>query len=94
MKIDVEHHPERGEFVVTIDGLRSQLRYERVGDEVLDLRSTFVHRDLRGRTVGIQLVRSALDYARAQGYRVIPTCWFVETVVERYPDYRDLLVTR
>ena len=91
MHVEIQHHPDLNQFVGTADGKDSYLRYRSVDDGTLDLVSTFVHRELRGRGVGEKLVRSALDYARDQGLRIIPSCWFVDTVIARHPQYRDLL---
>jgi predicted GNAT family acetyltransferase len=92
MQIDVRHEPERSQFVAEVNGTRSYLRYL-LSDDALDLVSTYVHPDVRGRRVGETLVRRALDHARDSGYDVIPTCWFVDTVVRRNPGYQDLLIT-
>jgi hypothetical protein len=91
MDVQIEHDEARGEFAAVVDGRKSFLRYARVGDGTLDLRSTFVHPDLRGRGLGEKLVRRALDHARANDLDVIPTCWFVDTVVARHPGYRELI---
>lgn len=92
MRTEVHHHEGDQRFVAVTDGLQSVLRYREVGESTLDLVSTFVHREVRGRGVGERLVTAALDYAREEGYDVIPSCWFVGTVIERHPRYRDLLV--
>ena len=36
-------------------------------------------------------MKTGLDYARAQNYRVVPYCWFVSSFIERYPQYQDLV---
>lgn len=94
MIVDVEHDEERQQFVARVEGKNGFLRYARVDERTVDLRTTWVHPELRGRMVGETLVKRALEWARENGYAVIPTCWFVDTVVERNPGYRDLLVTR
>ena len=91
MTFDIVHEREQLRFVTVAGGRTGLLRYRPVDDETLDLTSTWVHPSLRGRGVGEALVRAALDHARAEGYSVIPTCWFVRTVVERHPGYEDLL---
>ncbi len=92
MNVQVEHREADHQFIALVDGHRCYLRYVPRDGDVLDLVSTFVHPEVRGRHVGVKLVRAALDHARNESLGVIPTCWFVETVIERYPEYRDLLV--
>jgi len=85
------HEPEWEQFVAEVDGHRATLSYRRVAAGVLDFESTFVPTALRHRRVGTALVRHALDWARAEGERVVPSCWFVKVIAEQVPAYRALL---
>jgi predicted GNAT family acetyltransferase len=91
MDVEIVHEPARGRFVVLVDGRESQLVYLKLDDAVVDFRSTFVHPALRGRGIGDKLIRHALDWARAEGLKVVPTCWFVDTVVRRHPEYASII---
>ncbi|WP_213454937.1 GNAT family N-acetyltransferase [Rhizomonospora bruguierae] len=79
-------------------------RYEgRAGDDLVgfvDYRPTaealvFVHAEtdptVRGRGLGTVLVRGALDDVRRRGTKVVPNCPFVAEVIDRNPEYADLL---
>lgn len=88
------HDVENTRFVIALEGATAVLDYERANERTLDFISTFVPVEHRNRKVGERLVMDALDYARAQGYRVIPSCPFVRTVVRRHPEYQDLLAER
>jgi predicted GNAT family acetyltransferase len=78
-------------FVAEVDGHQATVSYRQVDETTLDFQSTYVPHVLRGRSIGTRVVRYALDYAREKGLRVIPSCWFVGSVVERHPEYRDVL---
>ncbi len=91
MEAEVTHDPKRKRFVAQTEERESHLIYTRSQAGVVDFLSTYVHPTLRGRGVGEQLVRGALDWARAEGLKVIPTCWFVGTVVRRHPEYEPLI---
>jgi predicted GNAT family acetyltransferase len=52
---------------------------------------TFVPGELRGRGLAEQLVRAALEHARAEKLRVVPACSYVAKYIERHPEYRALL---
>jgi hypothetical protein len=67
------------------------LDYAIVDEGTVDFRSTVIPPSARGSGAGGRLVVHALDWARAQGMRVIPSCPFVSHVVERHPEHRDLL---
>ncbi|OOR90826.1 GNAT family N-acetyltransferase [Moraxella caviae] len=88
----ITHHPERRRFETQIDGHTAYLSYEIVSDDVLDYDHTIVPSELGGRGLGKQLVKHALDYARANGKKVIPTCSFVAAIIDKTPEYQDLLV--
>jgi len=58
-------------------------------------RREFLHTEVdpafEGRGVGGDLVRGALERARADGVRVVPTCPFVKGWIDEHPDYADLV---
>jgi predicted GNAT family acetyltransferase len=39
-----------------------------------------------------RIVRTALDYARAQKLKVMPLCPFTAGLIHRHPEYQDLVV--
>ena len=91
MDVEVVHEPERKRFVARVDGREGHLFYIRMGEDVVDFRSTYVDPALRGRRIGDQLVCAAFAWATSEGLKVIPTCWFVDTVVRRHPEYQALV---
>lgn len=92
-QLEIRHERDRSRFVAEADGRESVLRYEDRGDGVLDYQSTFVPPELRRRGIASQLVHYALDYAREHSYRIVPTCWFVRQVIDREPEYADLVAS-
>ena len=64
--------------------------YRRIGD-VLVLHHTEVPRALQGQGLAGELVQATLDWARAQGLRVRPTCSYVAAYMQRHADTQDLL---
>jgi predicted GNAT family acetyltransferase len=89
--LTIEHHPALGKFTATVEGEEAYLLYHPAGDGVLDYVSTFVPEQLRGQGIASEVVRCALDYAQAQRFRVIPSCWFVRGYIDRHPEYLDLV---
>ena len=57
-------------------------------------RRTLVHTGVRpafeGRGLAAQLVRQALDDARADGVLVVPSCWYAARYLDRHPADADL----
>jgi predicted GNAT family acetyltransferase len=86
----VVHNPAAGQFEIRTDAGVAVLKYVQRGD-ALDLMHTRVPSELEGRGYGAALARAALDYARAQGLKIIPTCPFVSAYLRRHREYGDLV---
>jgi len=86
----VSHDPARGRFEIRTDAGIGQLTYLRRGD-VLEMVHTEVPDASEGRGYGAKLAEAALDFARREGAKVIPSCPFVAAYIERHPKYEDLV---
>lgn len=93
MEPDIRHDADRHTFVLSAGIGQAVLHYEPVDATTVDFQSTYVPSVLRGKGLGSRLVIHALEWAKAGGYRVVPSCWFVGTVVREHPEYRSLLVS-
>ena len=92
MNIEIEHDKENHQFIYEINGKTAHLKYKVLPDgKILDYMSTYVPPELRGQQIAAQLVKVGLDYARANNYKVIPSCSYVRAYIERHPEYNDLL---
>jgi predicted GNAT family acetyltransferase len=79
-----------GRFEIPTEIGTATLTYASRGD-TLDLTHTKVPPELEGRGYASALVRAALDYARTQHLRIIPTCPFVQGYLRRHNEYADLV---
>jgi predicted GNAT family acetyltransferase len=86
----VQHQPENERFVVVADGVEAELDY-RIEDGVIALTHTGVPEAIGGRGIAGDLVRTAFEFARAEGMKVRPMCSYAEAWSRRHPDYADLL---
>ncbi|WP_140908643.1 GNAT family N-acetyltransferase [Cognatiluteimonas lumbrici] len=87
--IDIGHDAERRRFSATVDGHLGYVDYALDGG-VLEILHTIVPDAIGGRGIAGQLVRAALDHARANGLRVRPTCPYADAWMRRHPDYEPL----
>ena len=85
----VVNNSTAGQFEIRTDAGIAVLTYVQRGD-ALDLMHTRVPHELEGKGYGAALAKAALDYARANGSKVIPTCPFVSTYLRRHKEYADL----
>ena len=88
--MDVTHDERHERFVIDHEGTLSMVQYRRTAPGVLHLVRTWVAPEYRGGGFGAELVRAALDYARAEGLKITSSCWFVDEFIERVPGYDDL----
>ena len=90
-QLDVHHNPDRSRYELLMDGrLVGVADYQPAGD-VLVFPHTEIEPPLRGRGLGAELVRGALDDVRRQGKAVDPQCWYVAQFIDEHPDYADLV---
>ena len=91
MKIEHEHAGHRGAFVWMEDGERlAVMSYTVAGSRVI-IDHTDVDDRLRGKGAGKQLVKSAVEWARADKVQLLPLCPFARSVFEKTPEYSDVL---
>lgn len=80
--LTVYHDLVGHQFETTVDGARAHLAYMDLGKQTLDIYRTFVPDTLRGQGVAAALTEHALQYAEALGYKVIPSCSYVERYMQ------------
>ncbi len=89
----IEHDTQAHRFLAQVTSGTAILAYAPAGPGLLEFYSTYVPAPERGRGIGGHLVEAAFRYARDQGMRVIPTCWYVAQWVGEHPEHADLLAT-
>lgn len=89
-RLEVRHNPEARRFEACVDGALCRADYRMAGD-VMHIVHTEVPRRFEGRGLSGQVVQAALDYARANGLRVVPVCGYVRAYMRRHADTQDLL---
>ena len=91
MKVDVIHNSAASRFEATVEGQLCVCQYRMYG-RLMMFTHTGVPTALRGRGIAAELVRVALDHARAHGFKVRPDCSYVEAYMRRHPDTQGLLL--
>ena len=91
MDVEVADNPDKARFEILANGeLAGFVLYHLRGDEI-----AFTHTEtddrFRGHGLASQLVRTALDEARARHLEVLPYCPFVRSWITEHPEYADLV---
>jgi predicted GNAT family acetyltransferase len=90
MTHEITFNEGAGRFELRVDGqLASIADYRVQGDRVV-MPHTVTSLGYRNRGLAAEVVRAALDDARARGLQVVPMCWFVAEFLEAHPEYQDL----
>ena len=91
MATAVTDNTEAGRHEIHVDGeLAGFAEYYRHGGVIAYLH-TEIKPDFGDRGLATQLIRGALDDARASELQVEPFCQFVRAFVKKNPEYRDLV---
>lgn len=88
----MQDNPAESRYELLLDGkLVGGVAYLRSPGVVI-LVHTEIAEELEGQGLGGRLVAGALDDIRARGLRFVPVCPFVDSYLERHPEYADLVV--
>lgn len=77
-------------FFVEVEGHEAELVYAQEPGRIAILH-TGVPPEIGGRGIAAELMRTALDYARAQGWKVTPRCSYAAAFFKKHHEYDDLL---
>jgi predicted GNAT family acetyltransferase len=81
----------KGAFYIEVDGERlGDITYSRE-DNNLVIHHTEVSEKLKGQGAGKQLVVAVAEFAREKELHIIPHCPFARRVLEKMPEYTDLV---
>lgn len=86
MEPEIHNDIENNRFVAQTEHGEATLKYKRADEDTLDFTSTFVPEAARGGGLGERLVLHAVDWADENGFHVIPTCPFVQHVLDEHPE--------
>ncbi|MEX0844296.1 MAG: GNAT family N-acetyltransferase [Balneolaceae bacterium] len=92
MNIQHEETETKGAFFVEQDGKRlAEMTYSKAGLDKIIIDHTEVSDELRGKGVGVRLVKKAVERARENNLTILPLCPFTKSVFERKPELRDVI---
>lgn len=90
MSFDIQHDRRTHRFHVEVEGAPCVLDYI-LESGVMTITHTGVPTVVGGRGIASALVQAALDRARDEGWKVVPSCSYAATWIQRHPTYADLL---
>ncbi len=90
-QIQVINNTERKRFEVNVNEHIAVSEYMLVQERII-FTHTEVPQALEGNGIGSLLARTALEYAREKGLKVMPLCPYIASYIRKHPEYRPLLL--
>lgn len=78
-------------FIEDEDDVVAEIVYAKSSDNTLIIEHTEVDKPLRDQNIGYELVHKTMDYARMHGMKVSPVCPFAKAVIDKKPEWQDLV---
>jgi hypothetical protein len=92
--MEIEHKKVGTKGLFYVAGTKEPLAkmvYTMSSPDKMIIDHTEVSEELKGQNVGFQLVKTAVEFARANGIKIIPLCPFANSVFKRKPEFADVL---
>ena len=87
--IERELHGSKGRYVIRQNGEEAELTWSVTSPTLVIADHTSVPDSFRGTGAGLALVTRLVADARAEGFRVMPLCPFVNAQRKRHPEWAD-----
>ena len=84
-----EEDGSKGRFVLLRAGVEAELTYSIMSPQTRIADHTGVPEALRGTGAGVELVERLVADARAEGWKIVPLCPFVNRQRARHPEWAD-----
>jgi predicted GNAT family acetyltransferase len=89
-KIVVVNNTDESRFEVQVDEYTAVIDYYRRGNNIV-FTHTGVPDPLGGQGLAGKMAKTALEYAKAEGLKVVPQCPFVRAYIRRHAEYQQLV---
>jgi uncharacterized protein len=87
-----EHGATKGRFVIRKGDEAAELTYSVTTAQLFIADHTGVPDSFRSTGAGLALVEALVAAARAEGFKVVPLCPFVNATRKRHPEWADVFV--
>lgn len=77
----------KGRYAAVVNGVEAELTYSVASPTVIIADHTGVPDALRGKGVGLALVKRMIVDAQGAGVKIVPLCAFVNTRARRHPEW-------
>lgn len=89
-EVTVRHNPAANRFEAKVGPHLGVADYA-LEEGRITFTHTYVPTALRGQGIAEKLVRAGLAFAAAEKLKVVPQCSYVESFIQRHPEFQGLL---
>ena len=83
----------KGMFYIEQEGrILAEMVYSMPNPNQMIIEHTEVNEELAGQGIGLQLVKTGVEYARINHIKIIPLCPFAKSVFDKKAEFRDVLL--
>jgi predicted GNAT family acetyltransferase len=80
----------KGSFYYEVEGKRlAEMTYSKAGLGMIIIDHTDVDDSLRGKGVGLELVKYAVEFIRNKKIKMLPLCPFAKATILKHPEWKD-----
>lgn len=90
---EVRADGSKGRYVIREDGAEAELTYSVVSPDLAIADHTGVPDPIRGTGAGLAMVERLVADARAEGFKVMPLCPFVNATRKKHPEWADVFAS-
>ena len=93
IRIERELTPTKGRYVGRMEGIEgeAELTFSRTSPTLIIADHTFAPDSMRGMGAARALVDRLIADARAEGFKIIPLCPYVQAQYKRHPEWADVM---
>ena len=91
-EVKIEVNDKNGFFYIEIDGkVVAKMTFVFAGTDKIIVDHTEVNDAFEGKGFGKIMVEKAVEYARENEIKIIPLCPFTKSVIDKTPEFQDIL---
>lgn len=91
-EVQLKINGEKGFFFIDVDGKHeAMMTFVFAGEDKIIIDHTEVNPGNEGKGFGKMMVAKAVEYAREKGIKIIPLCPFAKKVIDKTPEFQDIL---
>lgn len=91
MQILHQQDGSKGAFYYEVNGVKlAESTYSMAGPHKMIIDHTDVDESLKGQGVGLEIIKTAVAYARANEIKILPLCPFANAMFKKYAEFREV----